>query len=101
MVLEAPDRVSRRALVDSLKRSKSNYRAFVHLSPMAKANKTLVYFQTTRQPIRITDRGDIMHLTWKYDTSSWENIDLEKPAGEVIKTLDKFFGTRPKNLQCP
>jgi hypothetical protein len=42
-----------------------------------------------------------MHLTWKYDNTSWENIDLEKPAGEVIKTLDKFFTTRPKNLQRP
>jgi hypothetical protein len=39
-----------------------------------------------------------MHLTWRFDTSSWENIDLEKSAVEVIKTLDKFFETRPKNL---
>jgi hypothetical protein len=98
MILEAPDRISRRALVDALKGSKSYYRAFVHLSPMAKANKTLVYFRTNRQPIKITDRGDVMHLTWRFDASSWENIELEKSAGEVISTLDKFFGTRPKNL---
>jgi hypothetical protein len=39
-----------------------------------------------------------MHLTWKFDATMWENIELEKSAGEVIKTLDKFFGTRPKNL---
>jgi hypothetical protein len=51
---------------------------------MAKANKTLVYFQASRHPIKITDRGDVMHLTWRFDASSWENIDLEKSAGEVI-----------------
>jgi hypothetical protein len=98
MILEAPDRISRRALVDALKGSKSYYRGFVHLLPMAKANKTLVYFQANRSPIKITDRGDVMHLTWRFEASSWENIDLEKPAGEVIKTLDKFFESRPKNL---
>jgi hypothetical protein len=48
MILEAPDRISRRALVDALKGSQSFYRAYVHLSPMAKANKTLVYFQANR-----------------------------------------------------
>jgi len=52
-------------------------RAFVHLSPMAKANKTLVYFKTNRSPIKIIDRGDIMHLTWRADADIWENIDLE------------------------
>ena len=51
---------------------------------MAKANKTLVYFQANISPIRITDHGDIMHLAWRYDAQLWENIDLEQSAGEVV-----------------
>jgi hypothetical protein len=51
-------------------------RAFVHLSPTAKANKTMVYFKTNRSPVKILDRGDIMNLTWKFDANIWENIDL-------------------------
>jgi hypothetical protein len=56
-------------------------RAYVHLSPMAKANKTLVYFQANKSPTKITDRGDIMNLTWRFDANIWENIDLEQSAG--------------------
>ena len=55
-------------------------RAFVHLSPMAKANKTLVYFKAHKSPIKITDRGDIMNLAWRFDANIWENIDLEQSA---------------------
>ena len=55
-------------------------RAFFHLSPMAKANKTLVYFKAHKSPIRITDRGDIMNLSWRFDANIWENIDLEQSA---------------------
>jgi hypothetical protein len=65
---------------------------------MAKANKTLVYFQANKAPIKITDRGDIMNLAWRYDAKIWANIDLEQPAGEVIQKLNKFFGSRPKNV---
>ena len=59
-------------------------RAYVHLSPMAKANKTFVYFKANKAPIKITDRGDVMHLTLRYDNTTWENIDLEQDAGNVI-----------------
>ena len=52
--------------------------AFVHSSPMAKANKTLVYFKAHKSPIKITDRGDIMNLAWRFDINIWENIDLEQ-----------------------
>ena len=51
---------------------------------MAKANKTFVYFKANKAPIKITDRGDVMHLTWRYDNTTWENIDLEQDAGNVI-----------------
>ena len=44
MVLEASDAVSRRALLEALKQQHSHIRAHPHLSPMGKANKTLVYY---------------------------------------------------------
>ncbi len=44
MVLEASDAVSRRALIDALKQKGSHIRAHAHLSPLGKANKTLVYY---------------------------------------------------------
>jgi hypothetical protein len=44
MVLEASDAVSRRALIDELKQKRSHIRAHAHLSPLGKANKTLVYY---------------------------------------------------------
>ena len=73
-------------------------RAYVHLSPAAKANKTLVYFQANKSPIRITDQGDVMRLTWRFNDTMWENIDLKQSASIVIQKLDKFFGSRPKNV---
>jgi hypothetical protein len=64
-------------LVDGLKREQSYMRAYVHLSPTAKANKTLVYYKANKAPIKITDRGDVMNLTWRFNNTTWENIDLE------------------------
>ena len=44
LILEAPNRVARRALLDALKASRSHVRLHLHLSPKGKANKTLVYY---------------------------------------------------------
>jgi hypothetical protein len=44
MVLEASSAVARRALLDALKQKRSYIRAHSHLPPLAKANKTLVYY---------------------------------------------------------
>jgi hypothetical protein len=44
LVLEAPNAVERRALLDALKTTRSHVRIHLHLSPNGKANKTLVYY---------------------------------------------------------
>jgi hypothetical protein len=44
MVLEAKDAVSRRDLLEALKETRSHVKAHPHLSPVGKANKTLVYY---------------------------------------------------------
>jgi hypothetical protein len=45
LILEAPDAVARRALMDALKATRSHIRIHLHLSPSGKANKTLVYYE--------------------------------------------------------
>jgi hypothetical protein len=44
LVLEAKDAVSRRDLLEALKEKRPHIRAHPHLSPLGKANKTLVYY---------------------------------------------------------
>jgi hypothetical protein len=44
LVLEAKDAVSRRALLEELRLKRPYISAHAHLSPLTKANKTLVYF---------------------------------------------------------
>ena len=65
LVLEAPDAVSRRALLDAIKKAKSHIKAHVHLSPEIKANKTLVYYQAGRNNTRVADHGDILIVSWR------------------------------------
>ena len=43
LVLEAIDAVARRDLLEALKPQRPHIRAHPHLSPLGKANKTLVY----------------------------------------------------------
>jgi hypothetical protein len=44
LVLEANNAVSRRALLEALKTKRPHIKAHSHLSPLTKANKTLVYY---------------------------------------------------------
>jgi hypothetical protein len=40
-----------------------------------------VYYQATKlNEIKITDRGDILNVSWKSDTSINENLEVEKCA---------------------
>ena len=55
MVLEASDAVSRRALLEVLKSKRPHIKAHSHLSALGKANKTLVYYQASKNQTRITD----------------------------------------------
>jgi hypothetical protein len=48
LVLEAKDAVARRDLLEALKSKRPHLRAHPHLSPVEKANKTLVYFQANK-----------------------------------------------------
>jgi hypothetical protein len=98
LILEAPNAISRRALMDALKASRSHVRIHLHLSPQGKANKTLVYYQSARlNEINIGDRGDIMNVSWKQDPTKYVNLEILKSAQEVSDRLHSFFGTRPKN----
>jgi hypothetical protein len=101
LVLEAPNPVARRALLDALKASRSHVRIHLHLSPLGRANKTLVYYLAKKNMVNIIDHGDLVHICWKKDETINVNIDLLRSAEEVQDRLHKFFGTRPKNLQRP
>ncbi len=65
IVLEAKDAVSRRDLLEALKPKRPHLRAHPHLSPVEKANKTLVYYQANKNQTRITDKGDLLIVAWR------------------------------------
>jgi hypothetical protein len=65
LVLEAKDAVSRRDLLEALKPKRPHLRAHPHLSPVEKANKTLVYYQTNKNQTIITDKGDLLIVAWR------------------------------------
>ena len=68
------------------------------MTPQVKANKTLVYYQATKHAIKLTDRGDIINVSWTQDPSTHINIDIYATAEDILAKLHKFFGSRPKNL---
>jgi hypothetical protein len=65
LVLEAKDAVARRDLLEALKSKRPHLRAHPHLSPVEKANKTLVYYQANKNQTRITDKGDLLIVAWR------------------------------------
>ena len=75
MVLEASDAVARRDLLAALKQQRSHIRAYPHLSPMSRANKTLVYYQANKKFTQITDKGDLLIVAWKHCPTT--NVVLE------------------------
>jgi uncharacterized protein YggU (UPF0235/DUF167 family) len=83
LVLEAPNTVARRTLLDALKASRSHVRIHLHLTPLGKANKTLVYYQAKKNMVKIVDRGDMVHICWKSDESSSVILDVHRSAEEV------------------
>ena len=76
LVLEAKDAVSRRALLEALKLKHPHIKAHSHLSPLTKANKTLVYYQANKNQTRITDKGDLLVVTWRQHPEINVVIDL-------------------------
>ena len=76
LVLEAPSLVARRALLEALKLSRSHVRIHLHMSPQAKANKTLVYHQAKKNVVKIMDHGDMIHICWKQDESIKVILDM-------------------------
>jgi hypothetical protein len=99
MVLEAKDAVSRRDLLEALKETRSHVKAHPHLSPVGKANKTLVYFEANKKNlISITDKGDLLIVKWKQHPTVNVVLEMLQPTDQVLDKLHKFFGERPKNV---
>jgi hypothetical protein len=97
LVLEAATALDRRALFVAIKTCQSHIRAHLHLSPQAKANKTLIYFTARRHPVAIEDRGDIVCVNWLSNQSVGVRVEVGKSAGEVEETLGLFLDARPTN----
>ena len=76
LVLEAPNAVSRRALLNAIKNAKSHIKAHVHLSPEIKANKTLVYYEARKNNTWVEDHGDIITVAWRFNKAILIRIDL-------------------------
>jgi hypothetical protein len=99
MVLEAKDAVSRRNLLEALKERRSHVKAHPHLSPLGKANKTLVYYQANRKHMTsITDKGDLLIIRWKQHPNVNVVLEMLQPTEQLLTKLHKFFGDRPKNV---
>lgn len=99
LILEAPSQRERRALLMAIKNCRSMVRAHVHLTPQAKANKTMVYFQTRRYPVGLEDRGDIICVHWTQQPAVNVRIEMGRTAGEVEECLGTFLGARPRNAR--
>ena len=101
LVLEAKDAVSRRDLLEALKSKRPHLRAHPHLSAVGKANKTLVYYQTNKNQTSITDKGDLLIVSWRQHPQVNVVLDILQPTEHVLNKLHTFFGARPKNVQRP
>ena len=75
-MLEAPNAVSRRALLNAIKNAKSHIKAHLHLSPEIKANKTLVYYEARKNNTWVEDHGDILTIAWRFNKAILIRIDL-------------------------
>jgi hypothetical protein len=83
LVLEAPNKVARRALYMAIKISQSHVRSHLHITPQEKANKTLAYFTARRYPVRIDDRGDIICMSWHSKPAEIVRVDIRRSAAEI------------------
>jgi hypothetical protein len=99
LVLAANSAVDRRALFMAIKKCKSYVRAHLHLTPQAKANKSLVYFIARRHPVTIEDRGDIVCISWLANTTIGVRVEIGLSAGEVEAKLGHFLGARPSETR--
>ena len=83
LVLEAPDTYERRSLLNALKTQRSPLTARVHLSPIGRQNKIIVYRNTAHTDTKIEDRGDELIVIWRKDTQTEVRIDLLKDTAVV------------------
>jgi hypothetical protein len=78
-----------------IKNRNSPVRAYLHLTPQGKANKTLVYFNMRRHPVSIDDRGDVICVNWRAKPSEIVRVDVTRTAAEVEIVMERFLETRP------
>jgi hypothetical protein len=95
LILEATTPVDRRALFMAIKQSQSHLRAHLHLTPQGKANKSLLYFISSKYPVSVQDRGDIVCISWRSNPAICGRIEIGKTAGEVELALNIFLEARP------
>jgi hypothetical protein len=92
LVIAAPDAADRRTLLGAIKDQRSPIRAWVHLSPQGKKNKTTVYSKVQKTDTRIEDRGDEVIIYWRKDTHLQTRINLLKDPAVVEDRLEQFLG---------
>ena len=97
LVIEAPSQRARRDLFMAIKKSRSQVRAHLHMTPQGKANKTLIYFIAKRYPVGIEDRGNIMCIGWTSHPELSVRVEVGKSVGEVEAELGAVLEARPQD----
>ena len=95
LVLMAASHRTRCELFMAIQLRRSHLKAHLHLTPQAKANKTLIYFTARRYPVGIEDRGDIVSIYWAQHPETSVRVEVGLSAGEVEENLGNFLEARP------
>jgi hypothetical protein len=74
-------------------------RCLLHLSPNAKANKTLVYYKASYYQARVEDHGDILVVSSRLDAFHTTRVELHRTSAEVETQTNTFLARVAKNVQ--
>jgi hypothetical protein len=92
LILEAPNAVARRELLLAAKKTGQSLKVLLHLNPQSRANKSLLYYKTKRNHLRIEDRGDLVIIYVQQNTIQNVKIDVNTSAQAVTDKMDVFLG---------
>lgn len=96
MVLETPDKATRRMLLQNIKKLRGHIKASLHLSPTEQANKALAFSQLKGKNLSINDHGDIVKIFIRGQQTTLEKtIELYRPADLVQHDLNFILNHIP------
>ena len=99
LILEAPNAIDCRALLNALRNTHSSWKCQLHLSAECKANRSLLYHKASFHKAKVEDHGDILVVSSLIAATHTIRVELYRSAADIDSLMTTFLATVPKNVQ--